>query len=166
MFGLKEVRGWDLVSMMLLVAALGSLLLAASTSLQPAPAAIPEHLLNRVRGSNPSYYQQVINTCTNLVVSLANDEIPPPVPPYVAYDACTALGQPCILCLIGAGSTDYALEDNDGSHPNIWPKPIHITDCNPQPQDWGLVATCDATLKCNGGVDFDCNTSAESYGSQ
>lgn len=121
--------------------------------------AIPEHHLDRIRGTNPNWSEQSAGSCTQVNVTTANNSNPPPPPgtgPYVAYNACTIVGAACIFCGTGPGFITYEVSAVPGPNPvNI--KLAGIVGC--VPGAGGTIGVCDATLTCGApqGV-YDCNT--------
>jgi hypothetical protein len=71
---LRGLRGRDSVSKRLLATGLIALFAALAVAPRSSPPAIPERLLERVRGANPAYYRSVNQypNCTALNVYNAN----------------------------------------------------------------------------------------------
>ncbi len=83
----RDTRGRDRLSLVLLVMALASLSAATAMAVSTGPAEMPDHLLDRVRGSNPAWTRANNGDCTSLNVAAANWPVPP-IPPYVGFANC------------------------------------------------------------------------------
>jgi hypothetical protein len=65
MIRIKNLVGHDRILLGMLAAALCSCLVALTVVATPTPASIPEKLLTRVRGANPTYYAWPDSTFPN-----------------------------------------------------------------------------------------------------
>lgn len=159
----RDTRGRDRSSILLLVISSTSLSAAMAMAVSPASAKIPDHLLDRVRGSNPAWARLNAGTCNSLNVAAANWPFPP-TPPYVDNFSCGAiLNQPCITCLLGTAGWNYNLIANNGTAAAAIPKPYGIVYCNPSPS--GTLGKCVGGTCYATGV-WNCSTNATYYGLQ
>ena len=83
----QTVREQDLISLMLVALALASLAAAAVPGARPVGLAIPDHLLERVRGTNPMTIQQSEGSCTGINVNTANSPLLQILPTSTATEA-------------------------------------------------------------------------------
>ncbi len=150
----KTVREQDLISLMLVALALASLAAAAVPGARPVGLAIPDHLLERVRGTNPMTIQQSEGSCTGINVNTANSP-PAPNPPYVdGNGGCAISGQPCIVCLLGVNS--FVPAQGNGA---IKVKMALGTLCNNPGSGSGQLGSCQlvgGSLMCNTTGTYDC----------
>ena len=138
MIRIKKLVNHDRISIGLLAATLCSCLVALTATATTTSASIPERLLDRVRGANPSYYRAQdprYPTCNSIQCAwlLAEFGIT-----AVPWDACNAgnINTTCIQC---APQPNWDLVLGDGS-PNAFPRPAGSVSCNP-PAD-GNSGTC------------------------
>jgi hypothetical protein len=163
----RHVRGGDHLSLVLVLVTLVSLSAAAAMAVQPAPTAISDHHLDRVRGANPNYMKITDQDCSYWNVQAANGNAPPGTT-YVTYYGCTAIGQLCITCLtVANGGQDYDLDANDGNHTPVSPRPVQTINCQPNPQ--GALGSCalpGADWICNTTGVWNCTTGAVNFSNQ
>jgi hypothetical protein len=155
MIRIKNVGGYDWASVALLATALLSLLTAAAIMARSHPSAIPERLLDRVRGANPSYYRSIdqYTNCTTWNIYYGG------LTGYVPYYGCTALNTPCVTC---ASKANYDLNYGTGT-PLAFPKPIGIVDCN-NPAGWeGTCGFMGTNLACFFSQGYDCDQYASNF---
>lgn len=152
-----KVRGCDRGSLGLAVTALfalGTALAAAPHSGHPA---VPERLLDRVRGANPNWWR-VGNpngaNCSAWNVYVCNSA----GYNYVTYYGCTAAGQTCISCAL---QNNYVVTQNPAVN-NCNPKPIQAVNCNNASGN-GSIGTCNAGSMCVLTGNFDCDQYAANF---
>jgi len=163
----RHARAWDRLSLSLVLVALASLSVATGLAVQLAPIAISDQLLDRVHGANQDYMKVTDQDCSYWNVQIANENAPPGTT-YATYYGCTAIGQPCITCLtVANGGQDYDLDDNDGNHPPVWPRPVKVVNCQPNPQ--GSLGSCQlpgANWICSVTGVWNCTIQAVDFNNQ
>jgi len=163
MISFKHVRKLDLFSFVLLAFVLASFSAVAMLGLRPAAAAIPDHLLDRVRGASPNTKAQSEGSCTGINVNTANSP-PAPNPPYAdGTKNCTIVGQPCIICLLSVNSFIPVTGNGNISSNGT------AVNCNPPGTGSGQLGSCTnegGNLLCNPTGTYDCSTFASQYPSQ
>ncbi len=170
MMRFQDVRQIDSASLLLLAAAFASLSVAIMLSVRPVAAAIPDCLLDRVRGADPNTVKQPQGTCTAINVQTANSPPPGPTPPYVdgsvgGAGGCAIAGQPCIVCNTGAFAKSFLPAPGNGTLDVFHGQAI---DCNPTTGE-GTLGSCTlfgGNLMCNATGDYDCSTTASNYPTQ
>jgi hypothetical protein len=155
----------DSVSLVLLAATLASLSVAIMLAVRPVAAAMPDQVLDRVRGADPNTKKASEGMCTDINVNTANSPPPGPNPPYVNAQGCQMKGQPCILCRTSTNSYMPAL----GNQPIQQSNPQAV-DCNPSGgTGLGSLGSCElvgGSLMCNQTGNYDCNTNGIDYPKQ
>ncbi len=148
---LTDVRKLDCISVLLLAAAFASFSAAVMLAVRPVAAAIPDHLLDRVRGANNGQNRTSLGSCSAINAT----------PPAVAFTACTQVNQTCITCAqeasykAGGGAGNF-----DVNNPNN-------VNCNPNGN--GNTGTCtlvNGMLQCNGGGQYNCTVNATQFPTQ
>ena len=112
---------------------------------QAVASAIPEHQLDRIRGTNQAYSEFSAGSCTAVNVTGANNSNPPP-PPNTVYTAATqcndaTAGYPCIFCGIGAGFITYTYNMIPSTN-GVRFKPVELVECMTSPPGSGTIGTC------------------------
>jgi hypothetical protein len=155
-----KARACDGVSLGLAVAAL----LGLATALAAAPLsgrpAIPDRLLDRVRGANPAYWRSLNPNwpnCSSLNVYAANSA----GGSYVTYYNCAAAGTPCMSCAL---NNNYQINRGAGN-PDCFPKPIGAVNCN-NASRYGQIGACtslNGAWFCNLTTNYNCDTFGFNY---
>jgi len=161
MISVKGIRGWDCLSIVWLGIALASFLLGIALAVWPASAAIPDHLLDRIRGANPDYQKQSQGSCTAENVYTANLFLVPPAVPYVGWGNCVVAGPPCILCANLNSYLDQYFQNT--TMPINWKTP-GVVVC--QPPAGGTLGTCTlvgASFLCSASGVWPCSTTGINY---
>lgn len=157
---IDKVRGRDRVSLGLAATALFALATALAAVPLSGHPAIPDRLLDRVRGASPNYYRTGnVNgaNCTAWNVYVDNSA----GYNYVTFYGCTAIGQTCISCAL---QNNYVVKSTPGM-PLAFPKLIVIVDCN-NASGWGSQGTCgtgSGQLACDLTGNFDCDQYAANF---
>ncbi len=165
MFRFKGVRNlhrdWAVLTFAAVLVAAANLLAVRTDS-----AAIPEHLLDRVRGANPDYNRYPDGwTCTTLNVFGANAVSPPPVPPYVSWAGCggpTPAGSPCITCK--EPQNQYQFDEVMNAQNPCDYKTQFLVNCNGA-GGTGQLGACVGGA-CSATGTWDCDLPAQSFSLQ
>jgi hypothetical protein len=157
MKSIRSLRSYDRISVGLIVTALLSVSAAAAVLHQSSASAIPDRLLDRVRGGNPSYVRAInqYQNCTIWNVDINNESGGTLVP----YTDCIPAGATCIQCVALA---NYVLNPGPGS-PLAWPKPIQAIDCNNPGGNQGTCTLVSGSLVCNLSAAYNCDQYAQKW---
>ncbi len=161
MIRIKNLVGHDRISIGLLAVALVSFLAALTVTTTTSFSAIPERLLDRVRGASPSWFRTVNPTlpnCTALMVfQLTSAGFT-----VVAWTGCNAanIGTTCIQC---ANVPNYQLNATPGT-PLAYPKPVESSECNGgSGSSSGTCQLIGGNPACNLMNGYDCDQYAFYY---
>ncbi len=131
---------------------------------------IPDHLLPRIRGSNPKTMKSISGNCTTENVNTANLSNPPPPPgtgPYVSGlgGGCRIPGSACIVCNL---MSNYTIKQMQFGNVAVDPNNPQLQDCGSD--NGGQLGLC--TVLPNGAFEcvatgvWDCYTTAIDYNAQ